>query len=85
MLLTYGRLPSTPLGGESWQVFGLFSGPAWRCQKMTQRGPRPVCELRVEADRLPAEDPWLKVRIDGKEGWVHTPEDFMAIGLPQAG
>ncbi len=209
LLLTYGMLPSTPLGGESWQVFGLFSGPAssplngklvpfskpifvegqlingkpgeeivqtseepnlqgdvlnvrvwtsrffviiplritwfqntigpaWRCQKMTQRGPRPVCELRLEADRLPAEDeltfvrlfpepeegftpahvvvkkdskveflavevetvwsedadgislstaedPWLKVRIDGKEGWVHTPEDLMAIGLPQAG
>jgi len=30
-------------------------------------------------------DVWLKVRIDGKEGWIHTQEDFMAIGLPQAG
>jgi hypothetical protein len=49
---------------------------------MTQRGPRPICELRVEADRVPAEDPWLKVRIDGNEGWIHTPEDYMAIGLP---
>ena len=209
LLLTYGRLPSTPLGGESWQVFSLFSGPpssplngtlvpfgkpifaegqllngkpgeqivrtseepklqgdvlnvrvwtsnffviiplriiwfqntigpAWRCQKMTQRGPRPICELRVEANRVPAEedptfirlfpepeegftpahvvvkkdskveflavevetlwsedaegvglstaeDPWLKVRINGKEGWIHTQEDFMAIGLPQTG
>ena len=32
-----------------------------------------------------ADDPWLKVRIDGKEGWVHTQEDFQAIGLPQTG
>ena len=31
------------------------------------------------------EDLWLKVRIDGKEGWIHTQEDFSAIGLPQAG
>lgn len=25
---------------------------------------------------------WLKVRIDGKEGWLHTEEDFDALGLP---
>ena len=31
------------------------------------------------------DDLWLKVRIDGKEGWIHTQEDFTAIGLPQAG
>jgi hypothetical protein len=30
-------------------------------------------------------DLWLKVRIDGKEGWIHTQEDFDAIGLPLAG
>ncbi len=28
---------------------------------------------------------WLKVRIDGKKGWIHTQEDFVAIGLPPAG
>jgi hypothetical protein len=28
---------------------------------------------------------WLKVRIDGQEGWVHSEEDFEALGLPQAG
>ena len=28
---------------------------------------------------------WLKVRIDGKEGWIHTQEDFDAIGLPFSG
>ena len=26
---------------------------------------------------------WLKVRIDGKEGWMHGEEDFRAFGLPQ--
>jgi hypothetical protein len=31
------------------------------------------------------DDPWLKVRIEGREGWFHTQEDFFAIGLPQAG
>jgi SH3-like domain-containing protein len=31
------------------------------------------------------QDPWLKVRIDGQEGWIHTQEDFSAIGLPQTG
>jgi hypothetical protein len=31
------------------------------------------------------QDPWLKVRIDGREGWIHTQEDFTAVGLPQAG
>ena len=202
LLLTYGTVPSTPLGGLSWQVFGVrgqrlmpFSkpvflegdlvntgegaqeirtsvepgragdmlhfrvwtgnffvliplgidwlqgklAPAWQCRKMTSRGPQPICQVRVQAERIPGEedmtfvrlhqeaeedsgtpahvvvrkdseieflaaeteviwaedeygvaltvsdDVWLKVRIDGKEGWIHTQEDFMAIGLPQAG
>jgi len=119
-------------------LLGKFA-PAWQCQKMTAQGWRPLCQVRVEADRVPQEedltfvrlhqepeeglgtpahvvvrkdsqveflaaetevlweedangialsvsgDVWLKVRIDGKEGWIHTQEDFMAIGLPQAG
>lgn len=28
-------------------------------------------------------DLWLQVRIDGKEGWMHTEEDFRALGLPE--
>ena len=32
-----------------------------------------------------AEDLWVKVRIDGKEGWIHTPEDLNAIGLFASG
>ncbi len=31
---------------------------------------------------LPGES-WLKVRIDGKEGWIHSQEDFDALGMPQ--
>jgi hypothetical protein len=25
---------------------------------------------------------WLKVRIDGKEGWIHSQEDLDALGMP---
>ncbi|MBI4479365.1 MAG: hypothetical protein HY651_05025 [Acidobacteria bacterium] len=49
--------------------------PAWRCFRMTSQG----------VGLSPGEDFWIKVRIDGKEGWIHTQEDFIAIGLPQAG
>jgi len=30
-------------------------------------------------------DKWLKVRIDGQEGWIHAQEDFDAVGLPESG
>lgn len=30
-------------------------------------------------------DVWIKVRIDGVEGWIHSQEDFDAVGLPQSG
>jgi len=30
-------------------------------------------------------DVWIKVRIDGLEGWIHSQEDFDAVGLPQTG
>ena len=203
ILITYGEDPSTPLGGGSYQVFGMFNGklvpfskpismegnlirpepssekvvktstepgllaevlrfrvwsgnvfviipvrvdwmlakvrPAWQCYRMTAHGMKPQCQFKVEADRRPpenelsfvrllsepeeemriaehvvvkkdsrveileasgeqvweeaneriglgvGEDLWLKVRLDGKEGWIHTQEDFNAIGLPQAG
>ncbi|HTP67907.1 MAG TPA: hypothetical protein VMJ35_03310, partial [Dongiaceae bacterium] len=31
------------------------------------------------------DDIWVKVRIDGKEGWIHSEEDLQAIGLYRAG
>lgn len=201
LLVTYGSSPSTPLGGLSWQVFGLFDNklvpfskpifaegelaneptgdvvkttketgsqgevlnfrvwtgnffviypvridfvlakamPAWRCFEMTAHGNLPRCPYHIETDRRPSDDDmtfvrmfaeanesvgtadhvvirkdskveflsakgevrweedengvglvpgddfWIQVRIDGKEGWIHTQEDFEAIGLPQAG
>jgi hypothetical protein len=32
-----------------------------------------------------AADVWLRIRIDGQEGWIHTQEDIVAVGLPQSG
>jgi len=32
-----------------------------------------------------ADDIWVKVRIGGKEGWIHTDEDLQTIGLYRAG
>jgi len=29
-----------------------------------------------------ANDVWLLIRIDGREGWIHDEEDFYALGLP---
>lgn len=29
-----------------------------------------------------SKEPWLKVRIDGKEGWIHGQEDLDALGMP---
>jgi hypothetical protein len=205
LLITYGIIPSTPLGGQSWQVFGLFDNklvafsapifaegdlvnapegppeskrvrtapspglagevmnfrvwtgnffviypvrvdfvqaklrPAFQCSRLTAQGQQPWCQYRIEAERrvprvemtfvrlhdeaseqmgtprhvvikkessvefiaaegnvdwvedengiglTPGDDFWLKVRIDASEGWIHTQEDFDAIGLPQAG
>jgi hypothetical protein len=31
------------------------------------------------------DDVWVKVRIDGQEGWIHTPEDLNAVGLFASG
>jgi hypothetical protein len=31
------------------------------------------------------EDVWVKVRIDGQEGWIHTPEDLNAVGMFASG
>jgi len=31
------------------------------------------------------EDAWMRLRIDGVEGWIHSQEDFVAAGLPPSG
>lgn len=35
-----------------------------------------------EREECTFDDLWLHVRVDGKEGWVHTPDDFTVLGLP---
>jgi len=37
----------------------------------------------VTSGGVAGNDLWLKVRIDGKEGWMHSEEDFRALGLPE--
>jgi len=43
---------------------------------------RPVISKGVVALDGP---PWLKLRIDGREGYIRDPEDLMALGIRQAG
>jgi hypothetical protein len=31
---------------------------------------------------ITSKESWLKVRIDGKEGWLHSQEDLDALGMP---
>jgi hypothetical protein len=38
-------------------------------------------ECVVSADEMP----WLKIKIDGKEGFVRDPEDLLALGIHPAG
>jgi hypothetical protein len=42
-------------------------------------------ETKSEINLGVGNDIWVKVRIDGKEGWIHTEEDLQAIGLYPAG
>jgi hypothetical protein len=47
---------------------------------------RVVWSETAEAITLsPADDVWVRVRIDGHDGWIHTAEDLGAVGLFQAG
>ncbi len=191
LLLSYGVLPSTPMGGRSWQVLGMVEGKLRPFSKpvalegalLEKASGQPVraswdsalgtdvlnfrvwtgrffvivplavnwewgyfrpayfltkCRWNVEAERRPRAGPssvrlhpqsdeeageaeevaltpgskveflgaeggiqwdesedqiwlgvsesvWLRVRIDGKEGWLQEPEDFDAVGLPEAG
>jgi len=48
---------------------------------MTWRSDDKVIEFGVSS----AAQVWLKVKIDGRDGWIHTEEDLAAVGVPQAG
>jgi len=64
----------TALAATQW-VEGNLGIPA-----TNSKGP---LDDAVGIDIAPNSDLWLKVRIDGKEGWVHSEEDFRALGLPE--
>ena len=63
----------TALVATKW-VEGNPAGPANMKGPMDDAG-----SLGVDAGA----DLWIKVRIDGKEGWIHSEEDFRALGLPE--
>jgi hypothetical protein len=47
-----------------------------------------LIEWNEEADAISlgvGDDIWVKVRIDRKEGWIHTTEDLNALGMYQSG
>lgn len=45
---------------------------------------RPLVDWKSGGDRFSCtfDDMWLRVSIDGAEGWVHSQADFAALGLP---
>lgn len=46
---------------------------------------RATWQNRGERFSCSFDDLWLHVRIDGADGWVHSPADFAALGMPAAG
>jgi hypothetical protein len=59
--------------------------PQSRIEYLEARVPVAWSEDRSGISFLANGDTWMKVRIDGREGWIHTEEDFEAVGLPLAG
>lgn len=47
---------------------------------------RPLVNWKSSGDRFSCslDDMWLRVRVDGVEGWVHSQTAFAALGLPSA-
>lgn len=57
---------------------GVASGPSGNVKRPMDA----MDDARSIVLATPENELWLKVRIDGKEGWLHTEEDFDALGLP---
>ena len=62
------------LGAEQWSE-GATSGPSGKS------GVNDTMDDASGPSWTPNNGQWLKLRIDGKEGWIHTEEDFDALGL----
>lgn len=82
--LTFVRLHSEPEEGMGIAEHVVIKKSS-KVEILEAEGPQLWEEGKEQISLSVGDDLWLKVRIDGKEGWVHTQEDFSAIGLPQAG
>ncbi|MBU4287703.1 MAG: hypothetical protein KKI12_05960, partial [Proteobacteria bacterium] len=47
--------------------------------RLSIKSDKTECEISIDTS------PWLKVRIDGKEGFVRDEEDLLALGIHPAG
>jgi hypothetical protein len=56
---------------------GVAAGPSGKSEKLMD-----AMDDAGGVGWAPNDEFWLKVRIDGKEGWMHGEEDFNAFGLP---
>ncbi len=50
------------------------------CEPELPTGNRAVQEGVSDSNKV-----WLRIKVDGQDGWVSGEEDFEAVGLPQAG
>jgi hypothetical protein len=57
---------------------GVVTGPSGKSEKLMD-----AMDDAGGVGWAPNDELWLKVRIDGKEGWMHGEEDFHAFGLPE--
>jgi hypothetical protein len=57
---------------------GVVTGPSGNSEKLMD-----AMDDAGGVGWAPNDELWLKVRIDGKEGWMHGEEDFHAFGLPE--
>lgn len=63
----------------------VMSQPQSRIEFLEARVPMAWSEDEKSITLGVNRDMWLKVRIDGFEGWIHSEEDFEAVGLAQDG
>ena len=80
---TFVRLFPEP--DEGFTPKHVIVQPQSRIEYLEARVPVAWSEDRSGISFMANGDTWMKVRIDGREGWIHTEEDFEAVGLPLAG
>ncbi|HSB75104.1 MAG TPA: hypothetical protein VLC12_05595 [Terriglobales bacterium] len=83
--LTFARLFAEP--DEGFPVKHVVIKPESKIEYLEALVPVnwSLAQDNVSIDVGGGADLWLHVRIDGQEGWIHTQEDFDAVGLPQSG